>query len=105
MLVEDARVGAIFLVPGKRETLRISGRGSIVRDVALNERLAYHGRRPCLALVIDDERGFFHCSKCMIRSGLWEPDRWRETNTLPSLAETIKRHGKLGDSLERWKGS
>jgi PPOX class probable FMN-dependent enzyme len=98
-LTEDSRIGTIFLIPGKSETLRISGRGMIVRDATLGERLAYNGKPPTLAIVIKVERAFFHCSKCMIRSSLWKPDHWPETRGLPTLAETMVRHGKLLDTV------
>ena len=98
-LVEDDRVGAIFLVPGRRETLRVSGRAAIVRDAGLNDRLACNGRPPNLALVIAVDRAFFHCAKCMIRSGLWEPEKWPEADDLPTLAQTMVRHGNLPDRV------
>lgn len=103
-LVEDDRIGLIFLVPGKRETLRISGRGAIVRDKDLTEQLAHNGRPPELAVVIEVQRAFFHCSKCMLRSHLWEPDKWPDTDGLPTLAATMKRHGSLKDRLEEIEG-
>lgn len=99
-LLEDDRIGLIFLVPGKRETLRISGRGLIVRDAGLNAQLAHDGRPPNLAIVVRVARAFFHCSKCVIRSGLWEPARWPDVSGLPTLAETMVRHGDLPDPVE-----
>ncbi len=99
-LLEDDRIGLIFLVPAKRETLRMSGRAAIVRDEKLNARLAHDGNPPALAIVVDVQRAFFHCAKCMIRSGMWDPTRWPDTRGLPSLAETMVRHGKLTDRVE-----
>ena len=99
-LLQDDRIGLIFLVPGRRETLRVSGRGRIVRDAALNARLAHRGRAPDLALVVEVERAFFHCAKCMIRSSLWNPEHWPSGDGLPSLAETMKHHGRLKDTVE-----
>ena len=99
-LLEDDRVGLIFLVPGRRETLRMSGHAAIVRDSALNRHLAHNGKTPNLAVAVHIDRAFFHCAKCMIRSGLWEPDRWPDSSGLPSLAETMVHHGKLNDSVE-----
>jgi PPOX class probable FMN-dependent enzyme len=99
-LTDDDRIGLIFLVPGKRETLRVGGRGLIVRDTCLNERLAHNGRRSALAIVVEVERAYFHCSKCMIRSGLWAPERWPDTEGLPTLAETMVRHGALPDPID-----
>jgi uncharacterized protein len=100
-LTEDDRLGVIFMVPGKSETLRVSGTGMIVRDSGLNDRLAHKGKRPNLAIVIKVERAFFHCSKCMIRSSLWHHENWPETTGLPTLAETMVQHGELRDSISQ----
>jgi PPOX class probable FMN-dependent enzyme len=64
-------VSVIFLVPGTKFTLRIRGRAAIVRDQDLRESMAVDGRTPEFALVIDLTTAFFHCGKCIIRSGLW----------------------------------
>jgi len=50
--------------------------------------------------VVTVESAFFYCSKCMMRSRLWDPDRWPDSSGLPSLAETMVRHGKLQDRVE-----
>jgi uncharacterized protein len=68
-LLDDPNMGMIFLVPGKRETLRISGTAQIVSDQWLREELANQGRMPDLAIVVTVNRLYFHCAKCMIRSG------------------------------------
>jgi hypothetical protein len=39
-LFQSTRVGLIFLIPGKRETLRMGGRAEVVRDAALLEAFA-----------------------------------------------------------------
>jgi len=35
----------------------------------------------------------------MIRSGMWEPDKWASINGLPSYAQALKDHGNLPDAL------
>ena len=35
----------------------------------------------------------------MIRSRLWEPGRWPALDGLPSLAEAMVTHGKLGITI------
>lgn len=99
-LLDDDRVGLIFLIPGKGETLRISGRAQIVRDPPVLRRLTHKGRPPLLAIVVTVHRAFFHCAKCMIRSGLWNPDEWPGTDHLPSLAQTMVDHGRLPESVD-----
>lgn len=99
-ILANPGVGLIFLIPGKRETLRVAGRAAIVRDLALREQLAVNGKVPALVLVVEVERAFFHCAKCIIRSHLWEPDHWPELDGLAPLAEVLVAHTKLGDSIE-----
>ena len=86
---DDRRVGLIFFVPGKGETLRISGSAKIVRDADLRESMAARGKTPDFALVLEVEEAFFHCSKCVIRSNLWTPQGWPALDGLPSLAQTM----------------
>ena len=89
-LFESPRIGLIFLVPGKRETLRISGKAEVVRDAELLETMVANGKTPALAIAVHVEEAFFHCAKCIIRSHLWQPERWPSIEGLPTLAETMK---------------
>jgi hypothetical protein len=58
-----------------------------------------NGRVPQLALVVSVERALFHCSKCMIRSHLWESETWPDRRNLPSLAEIMMAHAKPKETL------
>ena len=89
----------IFLVPGKRETLRVSGTGLLVRDEALREDLAHNGRVPNLAVVVEVNRVMFQCAKCMVRSKLWQPDSWADVSGMSSLAEAIKVPSPLSERV------
>jgi PPOX class probable FMN-dependent enzyme len=92
-------VGLIFIIPGNGDTLRVSGKGQIVRDSALQDRLAVNGKPPNLAMVITVEEAFLHCPKCIIRSRLWKPDQWPDLSDLPTLAEAMIAHGSLSESM------
>ncbi len=94
-ILENPRIGIIFLIPGKTETLRVSGSAKIVRDTALRESMAINNKVPDFAIVVSVEEAFFHCSKCMIRSKLWQSDHWPDLDGLPRLAETMVDAGKL----------
>ena len=85
-LLKNPRAGLIFLIPGKKETLRVSGHAEIVHDKALRETMAINGKAPDLALVIRVEEAFFHCAKCVVRSKLWSPHEWPSLDGLPTLA-------------------
>lgn len=99
-LFESPRIGLIFLVPGKRETLRISGTAEVVRDAPLLESLAANGKVPALAIAVKVEEAFFHCAKCIIRSRLWLPEHWPSLDGLPTLAETMKDAASIPAPLE-----
>lgn len=71
-LLQNPGVGLIFFVPGRRETLRVAGRATIVRDSDIRSAMTENGRTPELALIIVVERAFFHCGKCVTRSNLWD---------------------------------
>ena len=94
-VLQNPRIGLIFLIPGKRETLRVGGDARIVRDSALRASMAVDGRMPDLALVVSVREAFIHCAKCMIRSRLWEPEGWPESVDLPSLAEFAIAHAGI----------
>ena len=97
----NPEVGLLFIIPGHGDTLRVSGKGTIVRDTQLQNRFAMNGRIPNLVLVIAVEEAFLHCPKCVIRSGLWKPDQWPERSNLPTLAEAMIAHGALSESVEQ----
>jgi PPOX class probable FMN-dependent enzyme len=97
-VLQNPKVGVIFIVPGKGETLRISGRARIVRDPWLRERLKVADRVPELALVVTVEEAFLHCTKCMVRSKMWKPETWNSEG-LASIGEAMVVHGHLDVSI------
>lgn len=88
-VLQNPNVGLIFLIPGKREALRVSGTARIVQDDDLAATLSFAGKSPDLIIVIDVEEAFFHCAKCVVRSKLWSPESWPQIDDLPSLAQTM----------------
>jgi PPOX class probable FMN-dependent enzyme len=88
-VVENGHVGLIFFIPGREDTLRVNGRATIRRDEALLERLAVAGKRPVTALVVEVEQCFLHCARAFKRSGLWQPERWPDASTVPSMQRMI----------------
>ncbi len=102
-VLENPNVGILFIVPKRREVVRMSGTASLARDPGLLTEMAVNGKTPCLAMLVRVREAFFHCGKSMIRSGMWEPDKWVSIEGLPSYAQAMKDHGALTnfrDSLE-----
>jgi uncharacterized protein len=97
-VLQNPKVGLIFVVPDKGETLRISGTARIVRDAWLRERLKVADRVPELALVVTVDEAFLHCTKCMVRSQMWKPETWNSEG-LASIGEAMVVHGHLDLSV------
>jgi PPOX class probable FMN-dependent enzyme len=98
-LLAHSDVGLLFLIPGNGETLRVNGTGQIVRDGALQDRLAVSGKPPNLVLVVTVEEAFMHCSKAALRSNIWKPENWPDRSSVPSLAAAIVAHAKPSETL------
>jgi PPOX class probable FMN-dependent enzyme len=104
-VLDNPGVGLLFLIPGKVETLRVNGRGRIVRDLALRNRMSVKDKVPELALVVTVQQAFIHCGKCMLRSHLWQKEQWPDIDGLPTQAQCLVDHGKLDQSLEEVQAS
>ena len=98
-ILANPHVGIISLIPGRNETLRINGRGRLLRDAPFFDDLAVRGRRPILALLVEVEQIFFHCPKAFLRSKLWQPDSW-QPDVLASHATLVKRVQETPETLE-----
>ena len=96
-ILQNPKVGLIFLTPGYQETLRVSGTAKIVRDPALLESMAHEGKLPTFATVVHVEKALFHCAKCIIRSGLWEHDG---VEGVPNYGSILVDHANLDQTAE-----
>jgi uncharacterized protein len=88
----------LFLIPGVGETLRINGRAEISIEPTLMESFAINGKLPRSVLIVHIESIYFHCSKAIVRSKLWDPATQIDRKSLPSTGTIIAElsHGKLG---------
>lgn len=107
-VLANPHVGLLFLVPGRPDTLRINGRARLVRDAPFFDDMIVKGHRPLLALVVDIEQVFFHCSKSFMRSRVWDPASWDpaswdpaswDPGALPSRAALTKATQYTEESL------
>jgi PPOX class probable FMN-dependent enzyme len=103
-ILRDPRVALLFLIPGISETLRVNGRGSISIDPELMQSFAINGKLPRCVLIVHVDSVYFHCSKAIVRSKLWDPATQIERKSLPSAGSIIAElsQGKLGgESYDR----
>jgi PPOX class probable FMN-dependent enzyme len=85
-VLENPNVGLLFIVPGVTDTLRVNGRASI-------EECAVEGKVPKLALRIEIDQVFTHCSKAFLRARLWDPESFVSRDELPSPGELMRSVG------------
>jgi uncharacterized protein len=98
-ILRNPHVGLVFVIPGRGDTLRINGRATIVRDALFFDDMLVGAHRPTLALLVDIEEVFFHCSKAFLRSKVWLPETWAP-DAAPRRAVIAKAVERQGDPLE-----
>lgn len=94
-ILQNPKVGLIFLIPGIKETLRVNGDAMIVTDSKVLELLSHKGKLPSFATIVNVKEVFMHCAKCIIRSNLWMNIDEKQERTVPTLAKSMVDHGKL----------
>jgi PPOX class probable FMN-dependent enzyme len=99
-IMATGRIGLMFMVPNRREVVRVNGSAQVVRDADLRARMAIQSRVPDFAVLVRVEEAFYHCGKSVIRSGLWEPDNALPVDGLPTYGAALKAHGRLEDPIE-----
>jgi uncharacterized protein len=98
-ILSNPHVGLIYLLPGRGDTLRINGRARLVRDAPFSDQMTVNGHRPLLALIVEIDQVFYHCSRAFLRANLWQPATWNP-DTLPSRAQIAQRLERPDDALE-----
>ena len=99
-ILQNPKVGLIFIIPGVKETLRISGTAQIITDSKIRELLVHKNSLPNLVMIVHVEEVFMHCAKCIIRSKLWNSSNPSDLSKVPTLAKSMVDHGKLEKSYE-----
>jgi len=91
-IVVNPAVGLLFLIPGVNETFRVNGHGVISRDPALRESFAVQGKTPATVLVVRVREAYMHCSRALVRSDLWNPEKFAPAGSIPSYGTMLAAH-------------
>ena len=102
-IIDNPRVGLMFVIPIRNEVVRVSGSAQIIQDDDILEKMIVNDRRPDMALLVHVEEAMYHCGKSMIRSKMWKPDEWASVEGLPSYALAVKTHAGMEEPLEHYE--
>tara|TARA_R110000868_G_scaffold91999_3_gene254942 strand:- start:7853 stop:8470 length:618 start_codon:yes stop_codon:yes gene_type:complete len=83
-------VGLLFFVPGFDEMVRVNGVANVSMAPELMDRFIVDGKPPRSVLVIDVEEVYFHCTKALKRSALWNPQRLVPRDAMPSFGQIMR---------------
>lgn len=105
-ILENPHVGLLFIITGRRDTLRVNGSATLVLDAPYFDEFVVNGHRPRLCLEVKVEEVFYHCGKSMIRSGAWKPESWQPEAVVRRslIAKTVEQRTDDLQSLDRYYG-
>lgn len=88
-IIRDPRVALMFLIPGLGNAMRVNGRAVVSVAPDLIARLTVEGQAPRSVIVITVEAAYFQCARAIVRSDLWNPDRFVDPADLPSAGQIL----------------
>lgn len=99
-IVETGRVGALFLIPGIDETLRLNGLARVRDDADALGAFPKERKPPRVVLEITVVEAFLHCAKALMRSRLWADESRQDRSVLPTMREMLNDHTGLNQPPE-----
>ena len=97
-LLDDPRIGLVFLIPGVDETLRVNGTARLRDEAIYTDFFIAERQRPKLVIEVRVAEAYLHCPKALMRSRLWSADAQVDRAVLPTLGQMI--HDQLGLDTE-----
>jgi uncharacterized protein len=96
-VVSSDGVGLLFFIPGFNDMLRVNGRAEVSVDPAVTGQFEMRGRNPKSVLVVHVEEAYLHCTKALVRSDLWNPEKHLDRSELPTTGAMYKDQLALKD--------
>ncbi len=91
-LVQNPKVGLLFLIPGVTETFRVNGEAVISRDPALTDQFVMQGKAPRTVIVVTVKEAYIQCSRALVRSDIWNPAKHALPGTVPTMGTVMAKH-------------
>ena len=86
-ILANPHVGLVFLIPGIGDSFRVNGRASVIDDPGLLAESAIDNKVPRLGILVEIEEAYTQCSKALLRSHLWDAERFLTQGDMPSNGE------------------
>ncbi len=94
-ILDNPKVGLLFMIPGVDETLRVNGTAELTTDPDVLDPFALNGRAPASAIVVHVEEAYLHCAKALKRAHLWSGAAQVPKGTIPPAGRMFA--DQLGD--------
>ena len=104
-IVATGQIALLFLVPGRRETLRVNGEAWITTDRELLEQVSLDGKVCPAGVGVWVRTAYMQCAKALMRSQIWEPDAWPDLDGLAPPAEISRDHAAPDATVEAIEAS
>jgi len=98
-LLQDPRIGLLFLIPGVGEVLRVNGLAELRDEARYTERFKADGvsAPPRLVIRVAVREAYLHCPKALMRSRLWADEARAAPGTFPSMNAMLR--AQLGAAI------
>jgi len=88
-IIRDPRIALLFLIPGSGNTLRVNGCARLSIEPEILASFTMEGKPPRSVVVMTVDAVYFQCSRAILRSDLWNPEKHVDPSSLPSPGEML----------------
>ncbi|HEV8159082.1 MAG TPA: hypothetical protein VGP58_08635, partial [Pyrinomonadaceae bacterium] len=87
----------LFFVPNVAETFRVNGTAQISAAPDLLAQFAVNGKLPKTVLIVSVREVFVYCSRALVRSRLWHPEKHSSAANVPTIGKILaaNMNGKM----------
>jgi uncharacterized protein len=89
-IVNDPRVGLLFLIPGIGMSMRVNGRAQLSTDGELCTSFTMEGKVPKCVIIVTVTSAYTQCQKAIARSKLWDVSQHVKPSDLPTVGEMME---------------
>jgi len=86
-ILEDSRVGIVFIIPGVDEAVRVKGRADISVDQTLLDSFAIDGEPPVTVMLITIKTAYVQNARAIRAAALWDEHLSNDEQFVPSSSD------------------